>query len=90
MDEDSRGREPATMKDVDSDFNIYFNKPDNSVAEKALKRLQDSDDSDQNSLATDPLFVAIEKGDFRFKPDSPALKMGIKPIDVSKIGLRKN
>ena len=86
--EDSRGRVAATMKDVDSDFNIYYCKADNSLAEKALNSLQKKDNSDLNSLATDPLFVDIENGDFRFKPDSPALEMGIKQIDISKIGLR--
>jgi hypothetical protein len=43
---------------------------------------------DAHSLAVDPLFVDPENGDFRFKPGSPALKMGIAPIDLSKIGLR--
>ena len=43
---------------------------------------------DAHSLATDPLFVDPENGDFRFKPNSPALKMGIVLIDISKIGLR--
>ena len=32
--------------------------------------------------------VDPENGDFRFKPNSPALKMGIKEIDISKIGLQ--
>ncbi|MDO6792088.1 right-handed parallel beta-helix repeat-containing protein [Tamlana sp. 1_MG-2023] len=86
--EDSRGRVPASMKDVDSDFNIYYNKADHSLAKKTLMSLQEDDNSDQNSVTTDPLFVDIENGDFRFKPNSPALKMGIIPIDVSEIGLR--
>lgn len=86
--EDSRGRVPATMKDVDSDFNIYYCKANNSLAEKTLKSLQEKDNSDINSIALDPLFVDPENGDFRFKPDSPAIKMGIKQIDISEIGLR--
>ena len=72
-----------------ADFYIYFNIADNSLAEKTLQNLQNNDDSDQNSVATDPLFVAIEHGDFSFQPNSPVLKMGIIPIDVSKIGLQK-
>jgi hypothetical protein len=36
-----------------------------------------------------PLFIAPEKGDYRFKPDSPAIKLGIKPLDVSDVGPRK-
>jgi len=43
---------------------------------------------DRNSLITDPLFVAPEKYDFQLKADSPALKLGFKPIDVSQVGVR--
>jgi parallel beta-helix repeat protein len=85
--EDSRGRIPARMKDVDSDYNIYYCKADNTIAEKRLERLQ-NDGVDANSKATDPMFVDPENGDFRFKPGSPALEMGIVPFDLSKIGLR--
>jgi hypothetical protein len=87
--EDSRGRVPARIRDVDSDFNIFYSKADNTIAEKRLAKSQ-SDGVDKNSKATDPMFVDPENGDFRFKADSPALKMGIMPIDISKIGLRKD
>jgi hypothetical protein len=86
--EDSRGRERATMKDVDSDLNIYYCKKDNSLAEKTLISLQTEDGADLNSLATDPLFVDPENGDFSLKSDSPALKIGFVQFDVSKVGLR--
>ena len=51
---------------------------------------QRRDGADSRSRAVDPLFVDPENGDFRFKPESPALKMGIVPIDVSKAGLLDN
>ncbi|CAH8283528.1 parallel beta-helix repeat protein [Mariniflexile fucanivorans] len=89
VDEDSRGREPAQMKDIASDYNIYYCKADNRIAEKTLKELQNKG-VDANSQILDPMFVDPENGDFSFKPDSPALKMGIVPIDVSKIGLRRS
>jgi len=85
--EDSRGRVRARMGDMDSDHNIYFCKEDPSIGEKTLAELQ-QDGVDTGSLAIDPLFVDPENGDFRFKPNSPALKMGIVEIDVSEIGLR--
>lgn len=44
---------------------------------------------DANSLVADPLFVAPEKGDFRLQPNSPALKLGFKPIDLSRVGVRE-
>ncbi|HLF91942.1 MAG TPA: right-handed parallel beta-helix repeat-containing protein [Planctomycetota bacterium] len=43
---------------------------------------------DRESVIADPLFVDPEKGDFTLKPESPALKMGFRPIDVSKVGPR--
>jgi hypothetical protein len=42
---------------------------------------------DANSVIADPLFVNAAEGDFGLKPDSPALKLGFKPIDASKAGL---
>lgn len=43
---------------------------------------------DKNSLIADPQFVNVEAFDFSFKPASPALKLGFKPIDTDKIGIR--
>jgi len=43
---------------------------------------------DTNSIIADPLFVAPEKYDFRLKRNSPALKLGFKRIDLSKVGVR--
>ncbi len=41
---------------------------------------------DQHSIVADPLFVDPEKGDFRLKPGSPALKIGFVPFDLSGVG----
>jgi len=45
---------------------------------------------DNNSVVADPLFVDVENRDFRLKEDSPALDLGIEPIDFDKIGLRED
>ena len=45
---------------------------------------------DQKSIVADPLFVDLDKRDFRLKPDSPALKLGFKPVDSSRIGLKSD
>jgi parallel beta-helix repeat protein len=43
---------------------------------------------DANSVIADPQFVAAEKDNFRLKDESPALKLGFKQIDLSKVGVR--
>ena len=44
---------------------------------------------DASSVVADPLFVAPDKFDFRLKAESPAIKLGFKPIDLSQVGVRK-
>lgn len=39
-----------------------------------------------DTVVADPLFLDVAKGDYRFHPGSPALKLGIEPIDVSRAG----
>jgi parallel beta-helix repeat protein len=43
---------------------------------------------DTNSVFADALFVDAAKGDFHFQPNSPAARMGFKPIDISSMGVR--
>ena len=43
---------------------------------------------DAHSVIADPLFVDPASGNFSLKPDSPALKLGFKPIDISTVGPR--
>jgi len=45
---------------------------------------------DVHSIVADPLFVDLANGDYRLKPESPALKLGFQSIDVRKIGPRTN
>ena len=85
--EDRRGRQLARARDAAMDSNIYFSAADHSLGEEFLKQ-QQADGVDAHSLAVDPLFVDLAKGDFRLKPGSPALKLGIVPLDLSKVGLR--
>ena len=41
-----------------------------------------------DSVIADPMFVDAAQDDYRLKPDSPALKLGFVPIDISRIGPR--
>ncbi len=42
---------------------------------------------DAHSVIGDPLFVAPERDDYRLRPESPAFKLGFKPIPQERIGL---
>jgi parallel beta-helix repeat protein len=44
---------------------------------------------DTNSVIADPKFRDPQKYDFTLAADSPALKLGFKPIDLSNVGVRK-
>ncbi len=45
---------------------------------------------DKNSIIADPLFVNPDKDDYRLRPNSPAFKLGFKPIPFEKIGPYKD
>lgn len=42
----------------------------------------------EGSSTADPLFVNLEKGDFRYRDGSPATALGLKPVDVRSAGRR--
>jgi hypothetical protein len=43
--------------------------------------------ADRHSVVADPLFVDPANDDYRLKPESPAFKLGFKPIPVERIGV---
>jgi hypothetical protein len=75
------------------DHNLYFDKRadgatgpiQDKMTWDAWKKLR----HDSNSVFADPLFVAPDKNNFTLKKDSPALKLGFKPIDMRDGGVRK-
>jgi hypothetical protein len=42
---------------------------------------------DKDSIIADPLFIDPAKPQAGMKPDSPAIKLGFKPIDMGRVGL---
>ena len=79
----------ANMETMDG--NLYFSPvtADEQEGNDPLAQLR-KDGYEKNGACADPLFVDWENGDFRLKPDSPALKMGIESIDISKAGLTED
>jgi hypothetical protein len=81
---------------VESDYNIMFSTIGcvlNDPIIKGLPGVQSFADwqkrgLDAHSITADPLFVDLENHDYSLKPESPAFKVGFKPIDLSQVGLR--
>jgi len=67
--------------------NLYFYTGDGPIkfADWPFEKWQ-ARGQDRDSLIADPLFVDPENGDFSLKPESPAFKLGFRPIDLSKVG----
>ena len=42
--------------------------------------------ADRDSLVGDPLFVDAEHGDYRLRPESPAFRLGFKPLPLEQMG----
>lgn len=82
------GGEPR-LRECAADNNLYFCAADATWGRKHLEKEQPLG-VEAHSISTDPLFVSWETGDYRLKPDSPALKLGFQPIDMAQIGLQAN
>ena len=80
------------LADCTIDYNIYFRpgaKPNETRQDPVLKLLRE-DGHDSHSRYGNPMFVDWMNADFRFQADSPAIEMGIKPLDLSNVGLTKD
>ncbi|MBD1940403.1 right-handed parallel beta-helix repeat-containing protein [Microcoleus sp. FACHB-68] len=78
---------------AESNFNLYWHTGGLDIEKTGRVITPEGDFSkwqaagfDRNSPIASPLFVAAEKGDFRLKADSPALKLGFQPIPIERIG----
>ncbi len=71
------------------DYNLYWDasgEPLVFLDNKSFEQWQ-ALGMDAHSMVADPKFVNAAAFDFRLHPDSPAFKLGFKPIDVSRAGL---
>ena len=76
------------FSETKTDFNLYWHVSDPKWADKHLATAR-AEGAETHSLVADPTFRNPDAGDFRFKSGSPASTLGIQPIDLRKVGLRK-
>jgi hypothetical protein len=68
------------------DYNVYYHEGGKGPAMLQMQ-LKESLTKviDQHSVVADPMFVDHRHGDFGFKPGSPALALGIKPLPLETV-----
>jgi hypothetical protein len=83
---------PAKLTSTfDFDWNLYFNPTlarDRVAFDDGTWQTWQARGKDRNSLYADPLFVDVEHGDFRLRPESPAWALGFREIDLRTVGPR--
>ncbi|TWU32529.1 right-handed parallel beta-helix repeat-containing protein [Novipirellula artificiosorum] len=82
---DNGGRPSPKLIETDMDNNLYYHPTDSHWMDEHLLKMR-AVGKEKESLVGDPLFVDPAGGDFSFRPGSPALTLGIEPLDVSKMG----
>lgn len=85
---------PESAYAIFSNGNIVYDMSDKRVTllqagEKIydLNKIRTCFGFETDSIEADPMFEDLAGYDFRLKPESPALKAGFKPIDISDIGI---
>lgn len=73
------------LMETKMDSNLYYHPTDPDWMTEHFQRMQ-AGGLELASLFGDPLFTDPEGGDFSFKEGSPALELGIEPLDASKMG----
>lgn len=79
---------PPNLTGIPIDRNLYFCTEDAHWADDFLKT-QRTKGNERNSLQENPQFIDIDNNDFHFSPDSPAIRLGIQPLDARQMGLEK-
>ncbi|HJN13679.1 MAG: right-handed parallel beta-helix repeat-containing protein [Pirellulaceae bacterium] len=85
-------RPSAKQTIAQCDDNLYFLKTGQNMRVRGIEGGTFGDwrnlGFDKHSLIADPLFVDAAGGDYRLRPESPAFKLGFRPIDLDRIGLQ--
>jgi hypothetical protein len=76
------GMDQIKFGNIEIDRNIYFNVSDPNASEIYLD-LAHKNGCEKESIQADPQFVDISNGDFRLKPNSPAIKLGFRSFELN-------
>ena len=76
------------LKDTKTDHNLFWCPADAQWGQRHIDE-QRPYGVELHSLSADPLFVDVERGDLRLRPESPALALGIQTWNISTAGLLK-
>lgn len=79
---------PAMLRTCKADHNLYFNTAEPGWGQRHLDA-QRRFGIEQHSVEADPRFRNPAQDDFRLADDSPALRTGVRPVDISTVGPRK-
>ena len=85
---------PSVEQTVEEcDYNIYFSTEGQDLRIRGIGQGRFSEwkklGFDQHTLVADPLFVDFARSDFRLRAESPAYKLGFRPLPVDRIGLQR-
>jgi hypothetical protein len=72
---------------VDKNVIFWANDTNGQYVKEVMLKMRKERRDELNSVPADPGFVAPDKGDFRFRPGSPCLKLGIKGLKTEDMGL---
>jgi len=84
----TRVEEQILLSSMKIDSNLYFHPTNKEWLNNYFEILRKGG-NEKSSLFGNPLFINTKKGDFGFKEGSPALELGIEPLNTSKMGLIK-
>ena len=76
------------LKDTKTDYNLFWCPADPQWGQRHIDE-QRRYGVELHSLSADPMFVDVERGDLRLRPESPARALGIRTWDISTAGLLK-
>jgi Right handed beta helix region len=90
MRKDQIACDSPKLRQTAADYNLYFSTQDPEYGQRHLEQHKPLG-IEAHSIAVDPMFMDLEGGDFRFHPDSPALKLGIpQPFDTRQAGVQRH